>query len=68
MDRATGCFRTDLYRHHLRRAGADLPGASARIEGAMTHPTAVASEKGQMILGPDAFFNGDTFDPAFAVR
>jgi two-component system, oxyanion-binding sensor len=66
MDLATGCFRTDLYRKHLRSAGADLPGASARIEGAMAHPTAVASEKGQMILGPDAFFDGETFDPAFS--
>ena len=68
MDQATQCFRTDLYRQHLRSAGADLPGASARIEGAMAHPTAVASEKGQMILAPDAFFNGETFDPAFALR
>lgn len=63
---AAGCFRTDLYRQHLRAAGADMPGASARIEGAMRHPTAVASEKGQMILGPDAFFDGQTFDPAFS--
>jgi two-component system, oxyanion-binding sensor len=68
MELATGCFRTDLYRQHLRSAGADLPGASARIEGAMQHPTAVASEKGQMILGPDAFFDGETFDPAYATR
>lgn len=66
MQAATGCFRTDLYRLHLRGAGADLPGASARLEGAMTHPTAVASEKGQMILGPDAFFDGRVFDPDFA--
>ncbi|MDR7127024.1 CmpA/NrtA family ABC transporter substrate-binding protein [Pseudotabrizicola sp. 4114] len=68
MEQATECFRTDLYRQHLRSAGADLPGASARIEGAMAHPTAVASEKGQMILAPDAFFDGETFDPAFALR
>lgn len=68
MAAATGCFRTDLYRQHLRSAGADLPGASARIEGAMAHPTAVASEKGQMILGPDAFFDGETFDAEFAGR
>ncbi len=68
MEQATECFRTDLYRQHLRDAGADLPGASARIEGAMAHPTAVASEKGQMILAPDAFFDGETFDPAFAKR
>jgi two-component system, oxyanion-binding sensor len=65
MAAASACFRTDLYRQHLRGAGADLPGASARIEGAMAHPTAVASEKGQMILGPDAFFDGVTFDPSF---
>jgi two-component system, oxyanion-binding sensor len=68
MEKATGCFRTDLYRQHLRSAGADLPGASARIEGAMAHPTAVASEKGQMILGPDAFFDGESFDPSFIAR
>lgn len=68
MEQATECFRTDLYRKHLRDAGADLPGASARIEGAMAHPTAVASEKGQMILAPDAFFDGKTFDPLFAKR
>lgn len=65
---AMACFRTDLYRQHLRSAGADLPGASAKVEGAMAHPTAVASEKGQMILPPDAFFDGWQFDPAFVAR
>jgi NitT/TauT family transport system ATP-binding protein len=68
MAAAMACFRTDLYRQHLRSAGADLPGASARVEGAMAHPTAVASEKGQMILGPDAFFDGETFEPPFIGR
>lgn len=57
-------FRTDLYRHHLRPAGADLPGASMKAEGAMAHPTAVASERGTMILGPDQFFDGWIFDPS----
>ena len=65
---AMACFRTDLYRQHLRSAGADLPGASAKVEGAMRHATAVASEQGQMILPPDAFFDGWQFDPAFAAR
>lgn len=68
MASAMAVFRTDHYRLHLRSAGADLPGASARIEGAMAHPTAVASEKGQMILGPDAFFDGETFEPPFVGR
>lgn len=63
MVEAMSCFRSDLYRSHLREAGADLPGASAKLEGAMTHPTPVASEKGRTILGPDAFFDGWTFDP-----
>lgn len=65
---AMASFRTDLYRQHLRSAGADLPGASAKVEGAMAHATAVASEKGQMILPADAFFDGWQFDPAFAAR
>ncbi|MEH7828744.1 CmpA/NrtA family ABC transporter substrate-binding protein [Gemmobacter denitrificans] len=68
MEAAMGVFRTDLFRQHLRAAGADLPGASARVEGAMAHPTAVASEKGQMILGPDSFFDSETFEPPFALR
>jgi two-component system, oxyanion-binding sensor len=67
-DDAMACFRTDLYRQHLRGAGADLPGASSKVEGAMQHATAVASEKGQMILPADAFFDGWQFDPAFALR
>lgn len=56
-------FRTDLYRRHLREAGADLPGASRKVEGTLTHPTAVASERGTMILGPDQFFDGRIFEP-----
>lgn len=63
MVQAMGCFRTDLYRQHLREAGAPLPGASSRLEGAITEPRLVAAERGQMILRPDAFFDGSTFDP-----
>ncbi|TGN49776.1 ABC transporter substrate-binding protein [Paracoccus liaowanqingii] len=66
--KAAECFRTDLYRRHLREAGAHLPGASARVEGAMREPTLVAAEQGQMILGADAFFDGHVFDPAFPAR
>ncbi|MGC1496702.1 MAG: CmpA/NrtA family ABC transporter substrate-binding protein [Sulfitobacter sp.] len=59
---AKQCFRTDLYRTNLGPIGADLPGASEKIEGAMQEETAVASSRGQMILAPDAFFDGRTFD------
>lgn len=59
---AKSICRTDLYRQNLRTAGADLPGASEKLEGSLHHPTAVASERGQMILAPDAFFDGHIFD------
>ena len=61
---AKAICRTDLYRRNLREAGADLPGASEKLEGSLRHPTAVASERGQMILAPDAFFDGLVFDPS----
>jgi NitT/TauT family transport system ATP-binding protein len=60
--RAKDCCRADLYRQNLEGIGADLPGASEKIEGAMQEITAVASSRGQMILAPDAFFDGRTFD------
>ncbi|MFT7440165.1 MAG: hypothetical protein ACI83E_001656 [Sulfitobacter sp.] len=62
IEEAKACFRTDLYRENLGPIGADLPGASEKVEGAMTQETAVVSSRGQMILAPDAFFDGRTFD------
>lgn len=59
---AQATMRPDCYRAHLGPIGVDLPGASAKVEGALTHATAVASTRGQMILGPDAFFDGKTYD------
>ena len=60
------CFRSDLYRANLGPLGVDLPGASAKIEGALHQETAVPSTNGDMILGPDAFFDGAIFDFAAA--
>lgn len=59
---ARSCFRSDFYRDALKIVGVDMPGASEKIEGALSVPTAVASSKGQMILGPDQFFDGAIFD------
>ncbi len=59
---ARACFRSDLYREYLGGFGVDLPGASEKLEGAMPRPTPVASMQGEMILGPDAFFDGQVFD------
>lgn len=63
MRKAMGHFRTDLYRQHLRPAGAALPGASLRIEGCLTEDRIVPAERGQMILRADRFFDGFEFDP-----
>lgn len=59
---AKACFRSDLYRQNLAGLGADMPGASEKHEGALQFETAVASTRGHMILAPDAFFDGRTFD------
>ncbi len=56
-------FRPDLYREALGPAGADLPNASEKVEGALAGETPVASSGGKMFLGPDAFFDGTVFDP-----
>ena len=64
---ASRVFRSDLHRRHMAGTGADLPGASAKLEGAVGRPTPVASALGRLILPPDRFFDGRIFDPE-AVR
>lgn len=61
--KASTVFRSDIYRDVLGPMGADLPGASEKIEGSLKLPTPVASDRGGLILGPDAFFDGAIFDP-----
>lgn len=61
-DVARSCFRSDIYRDALNPLGVDLPGASEKVEGAMSAPTTVASALGKTILGPDRFFDGTVFD------
>lgn len=63
VNAAAHVFRADLYRQHIGPMGADLPGASEKLEGAIRHPTAVASTNGTLSLMPDAFFDGRFFDP-----
>jgi ABC-type nitrate/sulfonate/bicarbonate transport system substrate-binding protein len=68
MQAAKAICRTDLYRRNLRGVGADLPGASEKLEGAIVHPLAVSSERGTMILPPDRFFDDQIFDPSALTR
>lgn len=60
---ASGVFRSDLYRAALQGTGAELPGASAKVEGSNTTESAAASVSGKLILQPDTFFDGRVFDP-----
>lgn len=64
MRAAAKVFRSDLYRQELSSSTADLPGASEKLEGSLSHETPVASETGKLILYPDRFFDGRVFDPA----
>ncbi|MEM8851751.1 MAG: CmpA/NrtA family ABC transporter substrate-binding protein [Pseudomonadota bacterium] len=63
METAKAVFRSDLYRTHLAGTGAAIPSASSRVEGALGAATAVGSAEGRLILSPDAFFDGKSFDP-----
>ena len=60
---AQGVFRPDAYRAALRPLGVALPGASSKLEGGIEGPLGVGTTQGRLILGPDRFFDGRTFDP-----
>jgi hypothetical protein len=61
---ARGVFRSDLHRLHLAPTGADLPGASEKLEGSLSAPTPVSSARGRLILPSDCFFDAQIFDPS----
>lgn len=60
---ASTVMRSDIYRAALESTAADLPGASSKVEGSLSHDSAVASSRGQLILPPNAFFDGRIFEP-----
>lgn len=60
---ARATYRPDLYRAALKPLGAALPAANAKVEGALTVSTPVGSAGGNLMLGPDGFFDGKIFDP-----
>ncbi|WP_246329575.1 CmpA/NrtA family ABC transporter substrate-binding protein [Chthonobacter rhizosphaerae] len=60
---AAAVYRPDLYRAALAGAGAVMPAASAKVEGALGGPLPVGAAGGRLDLGPDRFFDGRTFDP-----
>ena len=60
---ARDCYRPDLYRAALKPLGVALPGANAKVEGALKAATPVGSAGASLVLGPDGFFDGEIFDP-----
>lgn len=56
-------FRPDVYRAALAGTNVPLPGASAKLEGGIRTPTGVGTVQGRLLLGPDQFFDGRSFDP-----
>lgn len=63
FETAAAVFRPDIYRGALAGTDAILPGASAKVEGAIVQPIGASSVSGRLILGPDRFFDGRLFDP-----
>lgn len=61
--RAAAVFRPDIYRRALAGSDLPMPGASMKLEGALDVPLGVGSRKGDLMLGPDRFFDGRVFDP-----
>ena len=60
---AAAVFRPDIYRRALAGSATPMPGASAKLEGALETPQAVGSVRGRLTLGADRFFDGRVFDP-----
>lgn len=60
---ARNTYRPDLYRSALKPLGVALPGANAKVEGALSEAVPVGSAGASLILGPDGFFDGQIFDP-----
>ncbi|RWD34763.1 MAG: nitrate transporter [Mesorhizobium sp.] len=63
MALARDTYRPDLYRAALKPLGVALPGANAKVEGALTAAMPVGSAGASLVLGPDGFFDGRIFDP-----
>jgi NitT/TauT family transport system ATP-binding protein len=60
---ARDTYRPDIYRAALQPLGVALPGANAKVEGALERATPVGSAGASLTLGPDGFFDGGLFDP-----
>ncbi|MEO0497601.1 MAG: CmpA/NrtA family ABC transporter substrate-binding protein [Pseudomonadota bacterium] len=60
-------YRPDLYRAALANVDVAVPAANAKVEGALASPDQVGAHTrgapGALLMGPDGFFDGLSFDP-----
>jgi len=60
---ARSCFRPDIYRAALDSLGVDAPAVDMKSDGVHAEPYSVPGRLGPIGMGPNAFFDGDVFDP-----
>jgi NitT/TauT family transport system ATP-binding protein len=60
---AATVFRPDVFRRALGASDVAMPGASMKLEGAVSAPIGVGAHRGALTLGPDRFFDQRVFDP-----
>lgn len=61
---AAATFRPDLYRAALAPLGVPVPAEDYRKDGDQPAPHPIAALHGEIIAGPNLFFDGSIFDPA----
>ena len=61
---ARACFRPDIYRAALAKIGIDVPAIDCKSDGLHSAPYTVPGTRGDIVMGPNAFFDGEVFDPA----
>ncbi|MEM7614558.1 MAG: ABC transporter substrate-binding protein, partial [Pseudomonadota bacterium] len=59
---AHDAFRSDFYRDALRGHEPALPAASMKIEGSLQAETPARAVGGEVLLGPDSFFDARVFE------
>jgi ABC-type nitrate/sulfonate/bicarbonate transport system substrate-binding protein len=59
-------YRPDIYRRALASLDIPLPLADSKTEGALKAPSVTESTGGELLLGPDHFFDGQIFAAEYA--
>jgi ABC-type nitrate/sulfonate/bicarbonate transport system substrate-binding protein len=63
-DMAENVYRPDIYRAAATRLGIPVPQVDYKVEGMHNAPWHLQQASGDLLLGPDAFFDGQIFSPA----